>query len=39
MTSDGKSVKLVRLRNPWTKEKYTGPWGEADAKWTNETKK
>lgn len=24
---DGKAQKLVKLRNPWTTENYTGPWG------------
>lgn len=24
---DGKLTKLVRMRNPWSTDKYTGPWG------------
>ena len=35
---DGKPVRLVKLRNPWSTDKYTGPWGANDTKWDNETK-
>ena len=31
--------KLVKLRNPWGMEKYTGPWNDNDAKWTDALKK
>ena len=34
VTSEGKSQRLVKLRNPWTTENYTGPWAENDPKWT-----
>ena len=26
-------VKLFKLRNPWSKETYTGPYSDADAVW------
>lgn len=26
--------KLILVRNPWGKEKYTGPWSDNDRKWT-----
>lgn len=38
VTSDGKSQKLVKMRNPWTTENYTGPWSQSDSKWTKESK-
>lgn len=28
--------QLVKLRNPWAKEKYTGPWNDNDSNWTEE---
>ena len=27
-------VKLIRMRNPWGSEKYTGPYNDNDAVWT-----
>jgi hypothetical protein len=31
--------KLVKLRNPWASERYTGPWSDSDtAKWTTDAK-
>jgi hypothetical protein len=24
---EGKPVRLVKLRNPWSTDRYTGPWG------------
>lgn len=36
----GKTVAhLVKLRNPWGKEKYTGDWHDDDSKWTDDLKK
>jgi len=26
--------KLVQVRNPWSKEKYNGPFADGDARWT-----
>lgn len=34
----GKPERLVKLRNPWSTDKYSGPWGNQDAKWNNDTK-
>lgn len=30
---------LVKLRNPWAIETYTGPWNNKDSKWTSEAQK
>jgi hypothetical protein len=30
--------KLVKMRNPWGIEGYTGPWKDGDAEWTPELK-
>ena len=35
---DSKPVRLVKLRNPWSTDKYTGPWNNLDQKWNNETR-
>lgn len=31
--------ELVKMRNPWGKEMYKGPWHDLDARWTDEFKK
>ena len=31
--------KLVIMRNPWSVEKYTGPWNDKSSKWTAAAKK
>ena len=28
------AARLLRIRNPWAKDVYTGPWNDADSKWT-----
>jgi hypothetical protein len=28
-------VRLVQMRNPWSKERYTGPYNDADPVWTD----
>jgi len=28
--------KLVKLRNPWAKEQYDGPWSDNDSNWTED---
>ena len=28
--------KLVKMRNPWGTEAYTGPWRDGDVEWTPE---
>jgi hypothetical protein len=38
--TDGKLVqKLIKMRNPWGTEKYTGPWHDYDSRWTPEFNK
>jgi hypothetical protein len=27
-------ARLVRVRNPWSTDDYTGPWNDNDTKWT-----
>jgi len=29
-----KGEKVLKLHNPWSKEKYTGPWRDNDPRWT-----
>jgi len=38
---DGESngVRLLKMRNPWGSEKYVGPWGDADSRWTADYKR
>lgn len=26
---------LVKMRNPWSSEKYNGPWSDSDSRWTD----
>lgn len=26
--------KVVKMRNPWSSEKYKGPWSDNDSRWT-----
>jgi hypothetical protein len=35
----GHKYKLVKIRNPWAQERYTGPWSDNSAYWTPSTKK
>lgn len=35
---DGEEVTLVRLRNPWAKERYAGPYSALDPVWTPDLK-
>jgi len=30
--------ELVKMRNPWSTEKYKGKWGDQDPNWTEEMK-
>lgn len=34
----GKEIKLVKIKNPWATETYTGPWSANDKAWTDEAK-
>ena len=36
--SDDKEVTLVKIKNPWAKERYAGAWSDEDPKWTNDLK-
>ena len=39
LTKDGQPYeKLVKLRNPWAKEQYSGPWSDNDSRWTENFK-
>lgn len=31
--------KVLKMRNPWHSEKYTGPWSDKDKRWTPELRK
>lgn len=31
-------TRLVQVRNPWSVERYTGPWGDNSSKWTDKYK-
>jgi calpain-15 len=31
--------KLIKLRNPWGKESWTGEWSPKSEKWTDELRK
>ena len=35
----GKIEKIIKLRNPWTRESYTGPWSDNDPRWNDQIKK
>jgi len=35
----GARQRLVKIRNPWSREKYTGAWSDVDTRWTAEAKK
>jgi hypothetical protein len=35
--ANGTKTKLVRLRNPWGAEQYSGPWCDSCDEWTAET--
>ena len=37
-TSEGKSEYLLRLRNPWGKEEWTGEWSDKSSLWTESLK-
>lgn len=38
MKADGQDVSLVKIKNPWAKERYAGAWSDEDPKWTQELK-
>jgi hypothetical protein len=34
----GKQWDLLKMRNPWGSEGYSGPWNDKDPRWTDELK-
>ena len=36
---NGKSERLIQIRNPWGKKEWQGDWSDKSAKWTAETKR
>lgn len=40
LTTGGKvEHQLVKMRNPWGKERYDGPFSDKDSRWTEDFKK
>ena len=39
VNSGGKKLVLAKVRNPWNREKYTGPYRDSDPVWTDALKK
>ena len=35
LTTDNGKVRLVKMRNPWGVEQYTGPWSDESELWTD----
>ena len=35
---DGTKIKLIKLRNPWGRETYKGPFSDMSKKWSNKLK-
>jgi len=35
---DGQPMRFVKLRNPWGKGEWNGPWGDKSPEWTDEAK-
>lgn len=35
---NGEPVRLIKLRNSWSKAKYAGPWEMRDPRWTKKLK-
>lgn len=35
---EGVELELVKMRNPWSLEHYTGPWRDNDPNWTDALK-
>ena len=31
---DGAEIKLLKIRNPWSKEYFKGEWSDSSSKWT-----
>ena len=40
LQQNGQSVqRLLKMRNPWGVEQYSGPWNDLDTKWTDDFKR
>jgi len=37
--ADGKKIRLLKIRNPWGSNEWTGDWSDNSSKWTPELKK
>ena len=35
---NGKTERLIKIRNPWGKKEWTGDWSDYSDKWTESTK-
>lgn len=38
VNDNGKTVTLIKMRNPWGKETWKGDWSDSSSKWTAATK-
>jgi hypothetical protein len=38
VTKGNSKILMAKVRNPWNKEKYTGPYNDGDAAWTDDMK-
>lgn len=36
--SSGKTIRLLKIRNPWSREGYDGPWSDKSSLWTDSLK-
>jgi len=34
LTVSGTKHRLIKIRNPWGSERYTGEWNDNDTRWT-----
>lgn len=36
---DGKQWDLMKMRNPWASETYSGAWSDVDGRWTEDLRR